>query len=75
MSIGGDLLCFSCVGNDHRWFFFRFAVLLVGGVVIFFFGCVSVGFCVNLCGTGVVSWSPYKNVGTCSKVSHSEFGF
>ena len=37
--------CFSCVGNGHRWFFLGFAVLLVGSVVIFFFGCVSVGFC------------------------------
>ena len=28
-----------------------------------------------VCGTVVVSWSPYKNVGIGREVSHSEFGF
>ena len=30
---------------------------------------------VNLCGTGVMSWSPRKKVGIRSVVSHGGFGF
>ena len=30
---------------------------------------------VNLCGTGVVSWSPRERVGFRSVVSHDELGF
>ena len=38
-------------GNDRGWFFL--------GFVILFCGVFPLGF-VNLCGTGVVSWSPYR---------------
>ena len=39
-----------------------------------FSGAFPLGF-VNLSGSGVASWSPYKRVGIRSKVSHGEFGF
>ena len=42
----GNLGLFPCVGNDYGWFFLGFCgSRYQGGVVIFFFGGVSVEFC------------------------------
>ena len=69
-------LCVFSYGGRRSWVVLFWVCGSSGGERCYFvfFAVCPLGF-VNLCGRGVVSWSPFKRVGIRSKVSHGEFGF